>query len=372
MAATALASITTKEHTFDVKFHPTESFLAIATISGRIELHNFDADAGSAELRRSVRSHKDSCRAACFLGDDASARLVSTSADCFVAMADVETGKRLWRAKLAAAGNALLPIEGNRVIAGDDDGRICVFDVREKKAVIVYEENHDFISDMVLGSDGRSLCATSGDGTLAIYDIRKNGVKGLTAMSDFQEDEFLSLAIVRSGTKVVCGSQTGVLCIFSWGDWGDQKDRIKGHPMSVDAMARVSEDSILTGSSDGKIRAVAVHNRELGSRVLGIVAEHGDLPVERLALSPCGGFFASASHGQPAVHLWSMEAAAKMFSGEDVAGGEGDGGGAGDSDVDSDDSDEPKAKKRRKKGKNKVANPKDVARKAAGGFFGDL
>ena len=41
------------------------------------------------------------------------------------------------------------------------------------------------ISDLVMGLDGTSLCATSGDGTLAVYDVRKSGEKvrqrGLTS-----------------------------------------------------------------------------------------------------------------------------------------------------------------------------------------------
>ncbi|CAE7230420.1 unnamed protein product, partial [Symbiodinium sp. KB8] len=48
------------------------------------------------------------------------------------------------------------------------------------------------IADLAMGTDGTSLCAVSGDGTLAVYDIRKGGEKGLIAMSDFQDDELLS------------------------------------------------------------------------------------------------------------------------------------------------------------------------------------
>ena len=33
------------------------------------------------------------------------------------------------------------------------------------------------ISDLVMGVDGTSLCAASGDGTLAVYDVRKSGEK---------------------------------------------------------------------------------------------------------------------------------------------------------------------------------------------------
>lgn len=377
-------SVRTASHCFDVQFHPREPVLAAATITGALELHKFDFEAGTSELCRSIRCHRDSCRSARFLPLDGACaeaaeggssgsgagrtavRIASVAADKLAAVADVERGKRVWKARLKAAGNALLPLDAERFVTGDDEGGIAVYDVRQKKATLRYAENEDYISDLALGTDQYSLCATGGDGTLAVYDLRKAGTKGLLAMSDFQEDEFLSLVILRSGTKVICGSQTGALCIFTWGDFGTQKDRIKGHPMSVDAMVKVSEDSILTGSSDGKVRAVSVYSRELGSHVLGMIAEHGDYPIERLALSPCGGFLASASHGQPAVRMWSMEAAKKMFAGEDEADGEQ---GASAAEGDSSDEDEAPRKKQKKKRRK---GPGDEVTQRAAVFFGDL
>ena len=52
----------------------------------------------------------------------------------------------------------------------------------------------------------------------------------------------------------MCGSQGGILNIFSWGDWGDITDRFPGHPESIDSVIAISEDVVITGSSDGLIR----------------------------------------------------------------------------------------------------------------------
>lgn len=41
------------------------------------------------------------------------------------------------------------------------------------------------------------------------------------------------------------------------------------------------EDTVLTGSQDGLIRIISI----LPNRMLGVVGEHGDFPVEALALS---------------------------------------------------------------------------------------
>ena len=66
------------------------------------------------------------------------------------------------------------------------------------------------------------------------------------------------------------------------------QDRIKGHPFSIDAMVKLSEDrrrgrfpprtgvpcqdGIITGSSDGKIRVVSVHSKS--SRAQTVLVRH--------------------------------------------------------------------------------------------------
>jgi len=39
----------------------------------------------------------------------------------------------------------------------------------------------------------------------------------------------------------VLGTQSGILAIFSWGNWGDMTDRFIGHPQSVESMCKVDE-----------------------------------------------------------------------------------------------------------------------------------
>src|SRR5258708_3046459 len=85
--------------------------------------------------------------------------------------------------------------------------------------------------------------------------------------------------------------------------WGDCVDRIPGfvddsckqlwliscrHPLSVDALCSLpsglpgvdTQSTILTGSSDGLVRAVKI----LPTKLHGIVVDHGDWPIERIAV----------------------------------------------------------------------------------------
>jgi hypothetical protein len=69
------------------------------------------------------------------------------------------------------------------------------------------------------------------------------------------------------------------------------KVRLLSHPLSVDALCTLpvalpnvdTTSTILTGSSDGYVRAVRI----LPTKMLGVVADHGDWPVERISIG-CG------------------------------------------------------------------------------------
>lgn len=42
------------------------------------------------------------------------------------------------------------------------------------------------------------------------------------------DDELTSVEILKGGKKIICGSQTGILNIFSWGKFADYSDRFPG------------------------------------------------------------------------------------------------------------------------------------------------
>jgi hypothetical protein len=111
-----------------------------------------------------------------------------------------------------------------------------------------------------------------------------------------------AVAVVKHGKKIVCGSQSGVLAIWSWGYWNDCSDRFPGHPESVDALVTYDEDTIITGSSDGALRIINI----LPNKLLGVLGEHEEeMPVERLALAGDKSLLASMSH-DACVKLWDL------------------------------------------------------------------
>jgi len=226
-----------------------------------------------------------------------------------------------------------------------------------------FNEHEDFVSDLALASDGMTLLATSGDATLSVMDLRH---RKLVARSEDQEDELMSVAILKRGRKVVCGTQNGLLHIFSWGQFGDMSDRMPGHPNSVDTVAKLDESTLVTGSSDGIIRIIQLQPHKL----LGVVGDHDDLPIERLLFSRDGNLLGTLSHDD-AVHFWDVR-----FLQEGGGASDDDCGDAADSDVegmeDMDDEDDDEDHGAQGRGKGKKKSKKKGYHETSQDFFSDM
>jgi WD40 repeat protein len=182
-----------------------------------------------------------------------------------------------------------------------------------------WKVHEDYVSGLENSADGHTLLSSSADCTMAVYDLRMSSSSSqqqqhhnntnkaaATAVagvrqSDDLEDELLSIQIMKHGRKVVCGTGQGVLSLFSWGVWGDVSDRFPGHPASIDALLKVDEDTLLTGSSDGMIRVVQIQPDKL----IGILGDDhdGGFPIEKLAFNANRDFVGSVTHDN-FIRIW--------------------------------------------------------------------
>jgi WD40 repeat protein len=119
--------------------------------------------------------------------------------------------------------------------------------------------------------------------------------------SDNIEDELLSCVLLKKSKKLCIGTQDGTLCLYTYGQWSDMSDRFPGHPQSIDAILKIDEDTILTGSSDGLIRAVQL----LPNSLLGVLGghDHDGFPVEGLGWGAERRLVGSISHDEY-IRLW--------------------------------------------------------------------
>ncbi|KAJ2079429.1 WD domain repeat-containing protein 55 [Coemansia sp. RSA 988] len=289
-------SLKFKEPVIDVAFSPTADLVASSLITGHVFVHRYSVDGNTRQQRRKV--HKKSCRSVCFSGDGE--LLYTGSKDRSWQAMDVETGAETMRITAAHEKpiDIIKYVNEQTVATGDEAGNVKLWDVRKKKQAFAYKEHVDYISDMEFCLSKRHLLATSGDGCLSVYDVRKAKPFHVSAN---QDDELLSLAIMRGGKKVVVGETDGVLGIFSYGQFGDVSDRFPGHPQSIDTICKLTEELCVTGSSDGLLRIVQLFPHKL----VGIAGDHQALPVEKVVLSYDQQWLASCSHDHM-VHFWDI------------------------------------------------------------------
>ncbi len=314
----------------------SETHLAVGLVTGAVRLYALHHGRQPTKTA-GAKAHAAACRAVRFSADGTS--LYSTGSDRQLLRRDVAAANRLaWRRRDAhdAPINALALLGDVGVATGDDDGAVRCWDPRQAKPALAFCEHSDLIADLLFVEETKQLAACSADGMLSVYDLRRGR---LDARSDDLEDELGCLALLKRGKKLVCGQQSGVLGIFSWGDFGDVSDRALGHAEAVDAMVRYTDNIVLTGSADGKLRAVGIHP----NRVLGVVGSHAE-GVEAMALGGGGKLLGSAA-ADGKVRLWDVSsledeaaAAAAAADGGDDSDDEGDGGDDEDDETDGDES----------------------------------
>lgn len=294
-----LHKVECNDQPLDVDFHPNQAVLATGVIDGKLLLHSCARNSVSVQHTIKAHDHAHPCRAVRF---SLSGDLVFTgSTDKSILAVDVATGKASARKRDAhtAPITRLLGVSETITASGDEDGGVSLWDSRQSDATAVLEPHSDYVSDFYYHAPENALLSVSGDGALNLIDLRTKKIKE-TSEGD-ADDELLSVVVVKGGRKIVCGTTSGVLDIWSWGYWNDCSDRFPGHPDSVTSIVKYDEDSVLTASSDGIIRVLNIQP----NKMVGVLGEHGEFDIERLAASSDMQMLASASHDNT-VKIWDL------------------------------------------------------------------
>ncbi|KAI0686325.1 WD repeat-containing protein JIP5 [Cytidiella melzeri] len=284
---------------FDIAFDPTRHIVYGALLSGEVKAFSYDeqgAHHGKFDLKLSRRS----CRSLDVSADGDRLWAVGKSKALYTVDTSTAVISQTKKNAHDAAINRIKRLTPNLLSTGDDDGIVKLWDPRKPDAVNTYAHHFDFISDFLWLEDKKHLVCTSGDGTLSVLDVRSKKTEPF-AQSEDQEDELLSVVSIKGGQKLVIGTQLGILSIFNRrSGYSDCVDRIPGHPHSIDALCTIpsrypnAESTILTGSSDGLVRVVEI----MPSKLVGVVADHGEFPVERVKVDMGGegNWVASVGH----------------------------------------------------------------------------
>jgi len=283
-----------EDQIFDLQFHPFQNVVAIGLITGRIQVCQYGPE---NKLLYDTKVLKRACRSLQFSPDGKF--LIAGSSDKSLRVMDLDTGQFVFTLPKAHKSplNVMKTWLDYSLLTGDDDGEIKMWDLRSKSVVATWNDNEDYISDMVI-CDDKFLLAPSGDGFLSVFNLRK---RQLEARSDNTEEDLLSIAVIKDGKKAVVGTQTGVISIWDVGNWGYFNDKFLGHPSSVDSMVVIDESSIATGSSDGLIRLCSIQP----NKFIGVIGDHQDFPIERMRLSRDKNLLGSSSHDHT-IKFWDI------------------------------------------------------------------
>ncbi|KAF3447681.1 hypothetical protein FNV43_RR08384 [Rhamnella rubrinervis] len=269
---------------FDIDFHPSENLISAELINGDLF------------LVLEVHMHTESCRAVRFIHEGRA--IVTGSPNRSILATDVETGSTIARLEDAHgdAVNRIINLTESTIASGDDEGCIkiaafsLVWDTRQRSCTNSFDAHEDYVSDMTFASDSMRLLGTSGDGTFSVCNLRRNKIQ---TQSEFSEDELLNVVIMKKGCKVVCGSQSGTLVLYSCGYFKDCSDHFDLSPNSVDALLKLNEDRIITGSENGLISLVGI----LPYRIIQPIAEHSEYPIEHLG----------TGNSEVSLHIWDLD-----------------------------------------------------------------
>ncbi|KAK8935026.1 hypothetical protein KSP39_PZI014743 [Platanthera zijinensis] len=316
---------------FDLDFNPSNPLLAVALINGELHLYRYQADSQPQRVLQ-VSAHDEFCRAVRFV--DSGRVVLTSSPDRSILATDVETGSAISRFEEAHKDsiNRLVVLTETTIATGDDGGCIKVWDTRHHSCCNSFDAHQDYVSDMTFLSSTKQLFATSGDGSLSMCCLRENKVE---ARSNISKDELLSLVTMKDGKKVVCGTQNGPLLLYTCRRFMDCRDIFRAHPMSADALLKVDEDNLISGSKDGVIRLARIlpitttttlkplsHYSGVGyldplsplrllrNIIIQPLAKHSKY-VERLGFSSEKKFLGSISHDQM-LKLWDFEELLKV------------------------------------------------------------
>ena len=293
--------INCSEQVFSIDFHPIGSFIASGLINGSVEIWQYGEGEHSNRKVLDFRAHNTSCRGIKFShGGDT---LYSISSDRSLRGTNGDGGELFVLANAhSAAINRLELISENALVTGDDSGVVKLWDVRtlgyDATPVLEWHLHEDFVSDFAFNNDSSTLVSTSGDCTFCLYDVRNPANH---FRSEQLENDLHCVEVLGAGGSALFGGEEGLLAAYTWDQWDGPSSSIPGHSEAVDCMWKIDESTVITGSSDGLLRVVSL----LPNKILGVIGDHEEFPVEGLSASRDARLLASFAHDE-IVRFWDL------------------------------------------------------------------
>lgn len=143
--------------------------------------------------------------------------------------------------------------EHTLVVTGSYDKTVRLWDLKannDSKPIQVLDDFKDSVTAVLLGQDGSQVLASSVDGMIRRYDIRKGQL-----VADCVGQPVVSLALSRDGNCVLAGSLDGQVRLFEKAS-GGLLSSYSGHENTkhkVEALLTNTDAYVVAGSEDGRV-----------------------------------------------------------------------------------------------------------------------
>eukprot|EP00906_Rhabdomonas_costata_P019909 RCo028961 len=287
------------DYVFGMDLHPTRNILVVGLSTGQDKMFVYDVD--KCELQQEYTHHTDSIRDVAFTLDGLA--YYSVGSDRRICGRDCETGQAFFdctRSKHKCPVNKILMCTERNYVTGDDNGCILIWDCRQPKACAFIRHSEDQITDFDFDPGRGVVLASSLDRGYTVLDLRR--MCDISYSRRLKKAELESIAIMAEGTQIVCGTSTGDLYTWDWGEWNMKpKGRIRGHREDLQCILPISNDHLLTGASDGTIRLLRLFPPELREYefTVATIADHDnvvDFTIETIRVTPDDRWLAFTSH----------------------------------------------------------------------------
>lgn len=253
------------EFIFDSHFHPDkEGILAVGTIDGDVHVLRTDTKDDPFLITLSRHHKGSSIRQVEFsIGDSGNLLLSAAKTVKIYDLDSCKTIRKIDNSKNKTSIYSMRVIDNFLLATGDDEGYFRLWDYRVNRGSAM--ELHactDYISDMDILPDNRTIVTTSGEGTLTAYNIRS---KKMVHQSELFDSGLNTVRVLPSKGKVIVGCEDGAINIFNIGEWGNLSDRFPlemTRKSSVDKLEVLGHGTMIavgTGYGETKIVSLFPH-----------------------------------------------------------------------------------------------------------------